>query len=63
MGEIPLFTACKMENKHECIIKYLIEMNVDVNKENKDGETQLHIMCKKKKFFKYSIIKFFLPYT
>ncbi len=41
-GEILLFNACG--SKNENLVKYLIELGIDINKENDKGETSI-IYC------------------
>ena len=43
-GETPLFDACISGN--ETTVKYLVENEEDINKENDDDETTLFNACK-----------------
>jgi ankyrin repeat protein len=51
----PLFMACKGGNEN--LVKYLVELGADVNKENKFNETPLYCACRKgnEKIVKYLI--------
>jgi len=53
----PLFMACKGGNEN--LVKYLVELGADVNKENKFNETPLYGACEeeegKEKIVKYLV--------
>lgn len=40
-----LHTAC-LEKSNDRILRYLLSLDIDVNKQNKDGNTALHYFCK-----------------